>query len=155
MSRWVTGGIRGIALLPALAVIAVGCEPDLDTTREATARGSFGEIVYQEACQRVAYTAQLDEMRDKVDVNNSIFGGPVCLDDQPAPEGAPEKLKAIQKQKPVLVRVVDLVLPDNFLSPMEKFLEAIGFNQLLQDGALALLGKADLLVRPFDTFLNP
>ncbi len=37
----------------------------------------------------------------------------------------------------------------------EELLEALGLDQLLQDGDLALLGEADLLVAPLDPPLQP
>ena len=36
-----------------------------------------------------------------------------------------------------------------------EFLEAFGLDELVEDGALALAGERDLLVRPFDALLNP
>src|SRR5262249_19218272 len=36
-----------------------------------------------------------------------------------------------------------------------EFFEALGFDQLVEDGALALAGKRDLLVRPLDALLDP
>ena len=36
-----------------------------------------------------------------------------------------------------------------------EFLEAFGFDQLVEDGALAFAGEGDLLVGPFDALLNP
>lgn len=124
-------------LLVALTLTTVGCVADLDTTREVTERGSFGAIVYQEACQRVAYIAELDEraagLRQTVDLTGTTYA-PVCLEDAPAPESAPAKLKALQQQRGLLVRVVDTVLPEEFLAPLQKFLEAMAV--LNDDGTL-------------------
>src|SRR5215469_16504281 len=36
-----------------------------------------------------------------------------------------------------------------------ELLEALGFNQLVEDGALALAGEGDFLVRPLDALLDP
>ena len=38
---------------------------------------------------------------------------------------------------------------------IEEFLEAFGFHQLVENGALAFAGEADLLVAPFDARLDP
>ncbi len=38
---------------------------------------------------------------------------------------------------------------------VEEFLEALGLDQLVQDGALALAGEGDLLVRALDALLHP
>ena len=36
-----------------------------------------------------------------------------------------------------------------------EFFEALGLDQLVEDGALALAGERDFFVRPFDAFLDP
>src|ERR1700733_5879816 len=36
-----------------------------------------------------------------------------------------------------------------------EFLKTFGLDQLVEDGALALAGERDLLVRPFDALLDP
>ena len=36
-----------------------------------------------------------------------------------------------------------------------EFFKAFGFDQLVEDGALAFAGERDLLVRPFDALLDP
>src|SRR5581483_2101037 len=38
---------------------------------------------------------------------------------------------------------------------VEKFLETLGFHQLVEDRALAFAGEGDLLVAPLDALLNP
>ena len=48
-----TIGLLLMSLLP-------GCSK-LDTNRTVDSYSSFGEIVYRESCQRVAYTGQLDQ----------------------------------------------------------------------------------------------
>src|SRR5262249_16376622 len=53
------------------------------------------------------------------------LGRSVCVDNNQAPPDAPEKLKAIQGQKDLLVSTVNLILPQPFLSDLEGFLEAI------------------------------
>ena len=41
------------------------------------------------------------------------------------------------------------------VADVEELLEALGLDELLQDGALALAGEGDLLVRPLDAELHP
>jgi hypothetical protein len=138
------------SLIFVVAVAAAGCAPDLDVTRQADQRGTFGDTVYREACQRVALTAQLDEQaagqRDVIDVNGSVYGS-VCTQNAPAPDDAPQKLKALQAQHNKLVAAVNLILPDSFLDPMEAFLEAL--TALADDGTMeALIGNTgDMLGR--------
>ena len=46
-------------------------------------------------------------------------------------------------------------MPPRLIFDVEKFLEALGFDQLVEDGALAFAGEADFLVAPFDARLDP
>jgi hypothetical protein len=138
-------------LVPLLAVAAAGCTPDLDTTRGEVVRGTFGETIYREGCQRVAYTAQLDEraagVRQTVDVSGEKYAAPVCvpLTPAPPPDDAPVKLKALAAQRAVIVAAADRIFPKTFLDPLESFLESI--VDLSDDGTLeAAIGKTgDLL----------
>jgi hypothetical protein len=124
-----------------------GCS-DFSTDRTVDSFNSFGEVVYREGCQRVAYTGQLAQ-RDAgkiatVDVSGGL-GHSVCVDGNPAPADSPEKLKAIQQQKSILVTTVDAILPRPFLDDLEGFLEAI--LPLADDGTMdtAITSLAGLL----------
>ena len=63
------------------ATASVGCDK-LDTNRTVDSYGSFGEIVYREGCQRVAYTGQLAQKAagqiQTVDVSGAL-GNAVCV----------------------------------------------------------------------------
>ncbi len=118
-------------------LLFASCIAELDTSRETPARGTFGEIVYREACQRVAYTAQLDEQaagkRATVDVTGHAFGE-ICTANKPVPMNAPIKLKALQGQRSPIITAVDAILPKDFLSSLESFLIAI--QPLNDDGTM-------------------
>jgi hypothetical protein len=123
-----------------------GCDADLDTNREVEAYGSFGEIVYREACQRTAYLGQLSQkaagQRDTVDVSGSL-GKAVCIADAQPPDDAPEKLKEIQIEKSPLVVTVDAILPKPFLSDLQDFMVAIvPLNDDQKDGTPGVLPQA-------------
>src|ERR1700760_4552606 len=85
-----TIGLLLMSLLP-------GCSK-LDTNRTVDSYSSFGEIVYRESCQRVAYTGQLDQKAAgqiaTVDVSGTL-GHNVCVANMPPPVMAPQKLTAI------------------------------------------------------------
>ncbi|MSP63735.1 MAG: hypothetical protein EXR72_25995 [Myxococcales bacterium] len=121
----------------ALASLAAACVPDLDTTRVVPMRGTFGETLYGEGCQRVAYTGQLEEqatgLRATVDVTGETYRA-VCWSNIAAQPDAPAKVKAIQGQRARIVAAVDRILPKEFLAPLESFLEAIVL--LADDGTM-------------------
>jgi hypothetical protein len=125
---WRTSPLLG--LLAALGALAAydGCVPDLDPTRDQVMRGSFGETLYREACQRVAYTAQLDEQaagtRATVDVSGATTAA-TCQMGAPPPMGAPEKLVALTQQRSAVIDAVNAILPQSFLDPLNNFLIAI------------------------------
>jgi hypothetical protein len=84
-----TIGLLLMSLLP-------GCSK-LDTNRTVDSYSSFGEIVYRESCQRVAYTGQLDQKAagviQTVDVSGTL-GHDVCVSGMAPPAMAPLKLSA-------------------------------------------------------------
>src|SRR5215475_8479968 len=96
-------------ILFMVAVAAGGCE-QLDTNRTIDPYGSFGEIVYRESCQRVAYTGQLAQKAagqiQTVDVSGGL-GNSVCVQGAAPPANAPPKLTTIVTQKSLLVATVD------------------------------------------------
>ncbi|HEX4458251.1 MAG TPA: hypothetical protein VIA18_09800, partial [Polyangia bacterium] len=122
-----------------------GCSK-LDTNRTVDSYSSFGEIVYRESCQRVAYTGQLDQKAagviQTVDVSGTL-GHDVCVSGMAPPAMAPLKLSAIVVERSPLIAVVDLVLPQGFLTTLETFLEQL--LPLSDDGtfetAIASLGS--------------
>ncbi len=139
---------RGSLAAAAVVLLAAGCSPDLDTTRDAGVRGSFGETMYREACERVAWTSQLDDqqkgLRATVDVTGDEYR-PVCVDDAPPPADAPQRLVALTGQRALLVAAIDRILPPDFLDPLEQFLESI--VGLSDDGTMEdIIGKMAALV---------
>jgi len=130
-----------------VAAAATGCEK-LDTNRTVDSYGSFGEIVYRESCQRVAYTGQLAQKQagqiQTVDVSGAL-GNSVCVQGNTPPPSSPAKLTTIVAQRQALIDTVDAILPHDFLDTLESFLEQL--LPLSDDGtmqkAIATLG--DLL----------
>jgi hypothetical protein len=138
---------RRLAYWLLLGAALAGCE-NLDTNRTVDPYGTFGEIIYRESCQRVAYTGQLDQKAAgqiaTVDVSGN-YGRSVCVDGNPPPSDAPPKLSAIVGQKAALVATVDNVLPHDFLNTLENFLEQL--LPLSDDGTMdhAISSLGDLL----------
>jgi hypothetical protein len=137
-------------LIWAVVVVAgalVGCDK-LDTNRTVDSYGTFGEIVYREGCQRVAYTGQLAQKAagqiQTVDVSGGL-GNAVCVQGNAVPPNSPPKLSAIVGQKSELVATVDAILPKDFLDTLENFLEQL--LPLSDDGTMerAIASLGDLM----------
>ena len=141
---------RNLLLTLVLVVVPVlpGCDKPLDTTRIGDPYGTFGEIIYREGCQRVAYTGQLAQKEagqiPTVDVAGQL-GHSVCVAGMAPPANAPAKLSTIVNQKAELVSTVDAMLPKDFLSTLETFLEQL--LPLSDDGTMerAIASLGDLL----------
>jgi hypothetical protein len=131
--------------IPVL-VAAGACQAPLDTDRVVEPYGTFGDAIYREACQRVAYTGQLDQQAAgeiaHVDVSGALGHG-VCVAEDPPPASAPRRLIAIVGERAALTATVDTVLPQPMLASLEAFLEHI--LPLYDDGtmerAIAGVGK--------------
>lgn len=136
------------AVMVTTILTTVACDAPLDTRREVEPYGSLGAVIYREGCQRVAYTGQLAQkeagLRTTVDVSGGL-GREVCVQGAPAPSDAPEKLKAIQAHKNLLIATVDAILPDSFLDTLQGFLVAL--LPLADDGTMeqAIRSLGDLL----------
>jgi hypothetical protein len=136
-----------LAAVPAAVLTALlpGCDK-IDTNRTVDPYTSFGEIVYRESCQRVAYTGQLAQKAagqiQTVDVSGSL-GHSVCVTGGAPPATAPLKLSAIVVERNPLIATVDITLPKDFLATLETFLEQL--LPLSDDGtfetAIASMGQ--------------
>lgn len=142
--------MRRFLVSVGLVASLIGCDQPLDTTRKGEPYGTFGETVYRESCQRVAYTGQLAQQKagqiQTVDVSGSL-GRSVCVGGAPPPANAPAKLSTIVAQKAALVSTVDAVAPHDFLDTLEHFMEQL--LPLTDDGTMerAIASLGDLLGR--------
>lgn len=131
-----------------LAASAAACQAPLDTDRTVDPYGTFGDAIYREACQRVAYTGQLDQKAageiERVDVSGAL-GHAVCVQGEAPPAGAPPRLAAIFGQRAAVTATVDTILPDDLLGKLEAFLESI--LPLYDDGTMekAIAGVGALM----------
>ena len=139
--------MRQLTVLFLTAFALTACDK-LDTTRTVDPYGSFGEAIYREGCQRVAYTGQLAQKAAgqiaTVDVSGRL-GHSVCVDGNAPPADAPAKLQTIVQQKAKLIATVDTMLPKSFLDTLETFLEQL--LPLSDDGTMerAIASLGDLL----------
>lgn len=140
-------GKRFLRLDLALLGCLAACAPDLDTTRQPAPRGdTLGAIIYQEACQRVAYVAEVEEGRPQVDVSGQKYRA-TCVMNAPAPPDAPAKLLALQAQRSVLISALDRLLPEDLQSPTRRFLTSLA--PAYDDGTMEdVIGRlSDVLAR--------
>lgn len=131
----------------AAAVLAAGaCQAELDTTRTPDSYSSFGDAIYRETCQRVAYTGQIAQQQageiEHVDVSGSL-GRNVCVMGEAPPAGAPIQLSALFGEHPQVTAAVDGILPQPFLASLESFLESILpiYDDGTMDAAIGGLSK--------------
>ncbi|HET9622967.1 MAG TPA: hypothetical protein VFP84_16460 [Kofleriaceae bacterium] len=133
--------------IAAAAVLAASaCQAELDTTRTPDSYSSFGDAIYREACQRVAYTGQLAQQQAgtlaRVDVSGSL-GRAVCVMGEAPPAGAPVELVALSGEHAGITTTVDGLLPQPFLATLETFLERILplYDDGTMENAIASLAK--------------
>ncbi len=109
----------------ALLSASLGCAKPLDTTRQPDSYTSFGDAVYRESCERLAYIGELEQQqagqRTTVDVSGSL-GNSVCQHGMPAPADAPPKVPAIQGQRTLFTNTVDAIFPSPFLPDLQGFM---------------------------------
>jgi hypothetical protein len=131
-----------------LAAAAMGCGVDLGPRVSPPSR-SFGEIVYREACQRVTYTAELEERRAgqprAIDASGTAYRA-FCSGAAP-PLTAPLVAGALFAQRPQIVGAVDDTFPAPLLDPLDRYLRAL--RPLEDDGTVAqvVTGAGSLLAR--------
>lgn len=117
--------VRQGALLSG-ALLLLSCDVDLGT-RSAPASRTFGEIVYTEACNRVAYSGELAEVqagkRTTLDASGVGYRG-MCRFGGPVPAGAPPVMNAMQTARKSLIDDVNVTAPESLLEPLNQTLRA-------------------------------
>jgi hypothetical protein len=122
------------ALALGVAVAGSACFEPLDTTREDQP-GTFGHIVLDLACQRVAYLEDLNDGDGKVDVRGDEHRA-MCKEFDPipaAPEDAGAPLKALQATRERTTEAVDAIFPEDFLGDLQGFLSSNDFLSAYDD----------------------
>jgi hypothetical protein len=122
------------ALALGVAVAGSACFEPLDTTREDQP-GTFGHLVLDLACQRVAYLEDLNDGDGKVDVRGDEHRA-MCKEFDPipaAPEDAGAPLKALQATRERTTEAVDAIFPEDFLGDLQGFLSSNDFLSAYDD----------------------
>lgn len=122
--------------LAAGVLLGQSCDVDLGArTPEST--GSFGSIVFREACQRVSYTAELSGGR-QLDVTGTSSSA-MCRGSTP-PSGADPTVQALFAQRDNIISGVDRGVPsepDDLQSALDGYLRAV--QPLQDDGTMVTL----------------
>lgn len=115
----------GIAAATALALGS--CDVDLGE-RPVAAAHTLGEITYQQACQRVAYSTELGEyqrgQRPALDASGVRYR-PLCHQGEPAPADAPVVMQAVAAERASIVRSVDTAVPVALEDPLDRALRGM------------------------------
>lgn len=143
MRRWSAGG-----LVLLVSLTGSDCDVDLGVRPKPAAR-SFGEIVYTEVCERVAYSAELAEVqagqRPALDSAGVAYRS-MCRGGQPPPAGSPPVLTAVHANRKTIIEEVNAGLPEGILTPLDLTLRR---SLPALDGAagrLSVLRTGELLV---------
>lgn len=114
------------ALLLGAAGSVASCDVDLGQ-RVVPASRSFGEIVYTEACNRVAYSGELAELqagkRTTLDASGVAYR-PMCRSGDAPPSGAPTVMQAVQSARKTIIDDVNATAPESLLEPLNLTLRA-------------------------------
>lgn len=124
--------IRRAVLGLALVAFCWGCTSKLDTSRESSDVGTFGDTVVTLACKRIAYLEDLADGDDKVDVRGDTYRD-ICRLGLAPPAEAPDTLKALQAKRDTLVGSIDATFPADFLTDLQTFLTSNDFLALYDD----------------------
>jgi hypothetical protein len=140
--------IPSVLLVSTLAAALCGCQADLGE-RLPQSGGTFGAIVYREACQRVTYSADLEARALSSQVPLDASGATrraLCAGNaEPAPSDAPQ-VKALHGQRAAIVSGVDGALPESLLPSFDAYLRAL--SPLQDDGTVtALLARSGALLK--------
>lgn len=107
--------------------LCVGCEADLGKTGRLTTK-TLGEVVYREACQRVAYTSQLAEYtahrREKVDATGVTYR-PLCTDGAAPPAESPLVMYAVAAERQNIISAIDAAIPAPLVDDVDAALRAM------------------------------
>jgi len=133
--------VKELAVAGLFSLGAVGpaaCEADLGE-RAPQNGGSFGAIVFREACQRVTYSAELATPGHPVDVSGQS-SRTLCLSDAKPGDDADPAVRALFSQRENIVTGVNSGVPDqpdDLQSALDGYLRAV--QPLQDDGTLVML----------------
>lgn len=120
--------VQSSLLLPALSVLG-SCDVDLGARVPPPPR-TLGQIVYSQACQRVAYSGELAQyqagQRPGLDASGVRYR-PMCSGTQDvAPPGdAPTVMQAVRAERQGIVSSVDQAVPQSLEDPLDQAMRAM------------------------------
>ena len=120
-----------VAVTSIVGVLASGCHPGFDETREPVDNGTFGQTVLTLVCKRISYT---DDLADggTTDVRGDLVRD-MCRQGFAPPDSASPAIKALQAHRGKLVAAVDAIFPDGYLPDLQTFLTSNEFLGLYDD----------------------
>ncbi|HRI55347.1 MAG TPA: hypothetical protein PLW65_34675, partial [Pseudomonadota bacterium] len=122
-----------VGFLGLFGILAPACETDLGERTPASS-GTFGAIVFREACQRVTYSAELSAQQS-IDVSGAR-GFALCSGAAAPPDASPV-VKALFMERADIIAGVDSGVPVPLQDPLNTYLLAL--QPLQDDGTLSTL----------------
>jgi hypothetical protein len=131
-----------------VSLATFSCDVDLGVRYVQPSR-TFGEIVYGELCERVAYTGELAEVqagqRSGLDASGIAYRG-MCNFGEAPPAGAPPVMQAMAAQRKTIVSAIDTSFQSSLLDPLDTTLRGMLPAMDGQSGQQAILGGGNLLL---------
>jgi len=128
---------------------AAGCDVDPFPRTPQSAR-TFGEVIYRESCERVAYSGELLEVaqgkRTAIDASGVAYR-PMCNTGAPPPAGAPAVMQAMASERQAIVDEVNRAVPEALLTPLDTALRAMVPSIDGPAGQKAVVGGGTVLLR--------
>jgi hypothetical protein len=112
--------------------LAAGCASDFDTSRVSRGEQSFGSIVVELACKRMAHLHDLADGDGRVDVSGTRYRS-ACRGEEAAPADAPGDLRALLARRNELAFALDTAAPEDYLPALQALLTSEGFLALYDD----------------------
>jgi hypothetical protein len=129
---------RGLSWRTALGLtwlgLAAGCSSDFDTSRVSGDEQSFGSIVVELACKRMAHLHDLADGDGRIDVSGTRYRA-ACRGEEAAPADAPENLRALLARRNELAFALDSAAPEGYLPELQALLTSEGFLALYDEDA--------------------
>lgn len=148
--RLLTRSLTGLAL-GSVTFTAVSCGVDLGPRPTQRPR-TFGEVVYSEVCERVAYTGELAQQqagtRTSIDASGVAYR-PMCNFNAAPPADAPQIMTAVASTRSTIVSDINTIAPEPLLDPIDQTLRQMlptmdgpAGQKVMVGGGTALLALA-------------
>ncbi|ACY16054.1 hypothetical protein [Haliangium ochraceum] len=115
------------------ALVLSGCG-SFDDERRPAPEQSFGEVVTELSCQRIAYLDDLSDDDGRVDVSGARYRE-ACRGQVAAPASAPADMRTLLAERDALVAALDSAAPAAFLPALQQMLTNPSFLALYDSDA--------------------